>query len=108
MIDMKMKPVSTPTMLSDIADDAYPEGMKFEVSGEQLQALGIGSGNLPQVGQKMMINAQVEVVEVCKEDGQVEPEYCVEFQIQAMQIVTEQDAQNEQQRAYSQVERMFG
>jgi hypothetical protein len=108
MIDMKLPPLSAPTMLSDVADDAYPPGMKFEVEGDQLRALGIGSGNLPQVGDRMTMNAQVEVVEVSKEDGAIEPSYCVCFQIQGMQFVSKEDAMNEQQAAHAKIAGMYG
>lgn len=108
MIDMKCAPMSAPTMLSDVADDAYPPGMQFEVSGDQLRALGIGSGNLPQVGDKMTANVQVEVIEVCKEDGAIEQGYCVRYQIQSMQFVTEEDALNEQQAAHAKLAGMYG
>lgn len=102
MIDLKQKPQSPVTMLGDVAEDgSYPDGTKIELKGEMLRALGFGESTMPQVGQKFEMRAMVEVVEVCKEDGQNSTEYCVEFQLQQIELG------NEQQMADQQIKRMF-
>lgn len=108
MIDLKQKPPSPATLLSDIQDDAYPEGLKIEVSGQQLRDLGFGDTTLPQVNEEFAMHARVRVTEVCKEEGLVESGYCVEFQITAMELQGKDDQGNEQQKAHAQITRMYG
>lgn len=108
MMDMKQKPVSPATMLSDAADDgAYPEGLCIELDNETLKRLGIGGGNLPQVGQRVMVCAIGEVVEVCKEDGMLDKGYCVEIQLQQLELNPPEEM-NEQQSAHEQIGRLYG
>lgn len=102
MIDMKMKPQSPATLLSDVDDAAYPVGLAIRIEGEQLKALGIGEGNLPQVGQRLQLTAMGEVVQVEKESGSVESGYCVRLQIQQLALG------NEQQQAAQQVASVYG
>lgn len=113
MIDMKLTPEQAQQMTSLATGEgenieivgAYPEGLKLEFEGETLRRLAIGSGNLPPVGAKYMLHAIVEIVEVSKEEGAMDTEYCVEAQIQQMELA---DAQNEQQRAMAQINKMYG
>lgn len=93
MIDMKLTPQQSPsaTLLAESEANegpAYPYGTTIELRGETLKRLAIGSGNLPQVGQKMRLAALVEVIEVSKEDQQIEAGYCVELQITAMELTS--------------------
>ena len=102
MIDMKLTPQQAPsaTLMGGVEANegpTYPYGLTVEIRGEALKRLGFGPGNLPQVGQKMDMKAMVEVIEVCKEEAQIETEYCVELQIQAMSLGDE-PSPNEQQR----------
>ena len=107
MIDMKQKPASPVTLLGDEADDGqYPYGLQIRLDNESLKRLGIGEGNLPQVGQRFAISGLAEVVEVSKEDGQTEKGYCVELQIQQIELAAP-EAMNEQQAAYARVSRMY-
>jgi hypothetical protein len=113
MIDMKQKPASPVSMLGDVAEEgSYSESLRIELDNESLKRLGIGSGNLPQVGQKFAISGLAEVVEVCKEDGLLEEGYCVELQIQQFELAAPEalnakPAANEQQQAQAQIERMY-
>lgn len=108
MIDMKQKPESPVALIGAESEDGqYPEGLRFEVSGDQLRSLGFGEGTLPHVGNTFNMSAKVEVVEVCKEDGVIEKGYCVEFQIQMMDLAKPDDM-NEQQRAFAKISSMYG
>ncbi len=107
MIDMKQKPSSPVTMLSDVAEEgAYPHGLCIKLDNESLKRLGIGSSNLPRVGQKFAVLAGAEVVAVEKEDGQMEQGYCVELQLQQIELAAP-GQKNEQQQAHEQVARMY-
>jgi hypothetical protein len=90
MIDMKLTPEQSQTMSlleGDIEGmPAYPEGLKLELEGEALKRMAMGAGNLPPVGQRFVLLASVEVVEVCKEEGAMDTDYCVELQIQQMEL----------------------
>lgn len=98
MIDLKQKPQSPVTIMSDAAEDgAYPHGLCLNLDTETLRKLGIGGGNLPRVGQRFQLNAIVEVVEVSKGDGNTEADYGVELQVQQMELG------NDQQRAHQQI-----
>ena len=115
MIDMKLTPEQSQTMtILDMQEaqnietvGAYPEGLKIELEGEVLKRLAIGEGNLPQVGQKFMLCAMVEVIEVGKEQGTMDTELCVELQIQQMEL-NAPEQMNEQQAAYNQINKMYG
>lgn len=107
MIDMKQKPSSPVTMLGDVAEEgAYPEELRIELNNESLKRLGIGEGNLPQVGQRFAISGLAEVVEVCKEDGQLEKGFCVELQIQQFELAPP-EAMNEQQAAHARLSKLY-
>ena len=116
MIDMKLNPEQSQNMvggtLLGAENDAeplpaYPEGLKVELEGESLKRLAMGEGNLPQVGTRMVLHALVEVIEVCKEDGAIEAEYCVELQITAMELQADEKPLNPQQAAYEKLGKMF-
>ncbi len=102
MIDMKMQPTGGPTLLSNEAEEpGYPPGLCLYLNADTLRKLGIGEGNLPQVGQHFGMHGRVEVVSVSKHDGQIETGLQVELQ------VTHLELGNEQQRAAGQVSRMY-
>lgn len=107
MIDMKQKPSSPVSMLGDVAEDgAYPYGLRIHLDNESLKRLGIGEGNLPQVGQRFAIKGLAEVTVVRKEDGQMEQGYCLDLQIQQFELAAP-EAMNEQQAAHAQISRMY-
>jgi hypothetical protein len=109
MIDMSMKPASPVNMLADVnPEPRFPEGMRFEVTGEKLRALGFGDTTLPQVNDEFTMHCRVKVIEVCKEDGIVEQGYCVGFQITAMELAGADDVMNEQQAAYANLDKLYG
>ncbi len=114
MIDMKLTPEQSQAQtflgVEDAGDvlPAYPEGLKISIEGDALKRLAIGEGNLPAVGTKLLLNALVEVVEVCKEEGAIDSEYCVELQITSMELVSNEPKLNPQQAAYAQVGSMYG
>jgi hypothetical protein len=112
MIDMKLQPgQAAPENLlmgdSQEAGPTYPEGLRIELEGESLKRMAMGEGNLPHVGQKFRLVAMAEVVEVCKDETQTEAGYCVEMQIQALEL-GDPEQLNDQQKAYNQVTQIYG
>jgi hypothetical protein len=112
MIDMKMTADQGGSyMVPQLAENTgpkYPYGTKICLDAQTLRKLAIGEGTIPQVGEKMMLNAQVEVVEVSKSEDQIEAGYSIELQITGMEFVTEDDGMNEQQKSYQKISRMYG
>ncbi len=103
MIDLKTAPTGGPVLLSSEAEEpGYPSGLCLYLNAETLRKLGIGEGNLPQVGQEFAMRARVEVVSVSKSEGQIETGLQVELQVTHMQLG------NEQQMAAQQVAGMYG
>lgn len=106
MIDMKLTPAQAPsgnTLLGAEPNEGpmYPEGLCIELDTESLRKLAIGTGNLPAVGTRLHLSAIVEVVEVCKEQQQIQQELCVELQIQRMALG------NEQQQSAARIDAMY-
>ena len=106
MIDLKLTPdQSQPTMLGGAEEEPaplYPEDTEICLDSLTLRKLGISEVNLPQVGQQFALQGRVEVVEVCKEQGQAETALEVKLQITHLALG------NDQQRARAQVDAMFG
>ena len=91
MIDLKLTPQQSDpaTMLGAPVENngaQYPHGTTLKLEGETLKRLAFGDGNLPQVGDKFMVIGEAEVVEVCKENGQIEAGYCVELQMTTIDL----------------------
>jgi len=109
MIDMKT-PAPSASMLTGAIDSEHPEypyGLRISLNKDALKALAIGESTMPQVGQRMMLHALVEVVAVSKSAGEVEAERSVEMQITTMELLPPEQM-NEQQRSHAQIERMYG
>jgi len=111
MIDMKMTAdqggsYMTP-QLAENTGPKYPYGTTICLDAQTLRKLAIGEGTIPEVGEQMMLNAQVEVISVRKSENQIEAGYEIELQITGMEFVTEDDGMNEQQKSYQKVSRLY-
>jgi len=107
MIDMKLSHEQTSMLGTEPTENngpSYPHGLTISLDAESLRKLAM---SLPQVGDQMMLHAQVEVIAVSKDTNQIEDGKRVELQIQTMELVAEDDVRNEQQRAYDKITRMY-
>lgn len=77
----------------------YPYGLSISLDEEALAKLGMPA--LPQVGQKMMITARVEVTMVSQRDSQGgEKEQNVSLQITDMELAADKPESNPGQALY--------
>jgi hypothetical protein len=112
MIDMKLTSDQSPasmmlgTQPTEANGPQYPYGLTISLDNDAIKKLAIGE--LPNVGKQMVLNAQVEVIAVSKDSGQIEDGRRVELQITAMELVAAEDVQNQQQREYAQITSFYG
>ena len=105
MIDLKQKPTSPVALMGEQMDEAqYPEGTRIMLTGETLKQLAMG---LPQVGDVFTLDALVEVISVAKQSNNIEDGKTVELQITHMELKNPAEEMNEQQKAFSQISRMY-
>lgn len=114
MIDMKLTPEQSPATQLGLAEPTenngpkYPYGLEIRLEGESLKKLAIGEGNMPKVGDIMIMDAVLDVVSISKSDNQIENGYCICLQIQQMDLKSADEQMNEQQAAYSKISKLYG